>query len=62
MKEALINNSFNGHLIFASSYKEDSDSLYGKAKKESRIFLSNQLVNLRQIHWSYYSKCFWFFL
>ena len=46
LKEALINNSFNGHLIFASSYKEDSDSLYGKAKKESRIFLEQSISKL----------------
>lgn len=44
LKKALINTSFGGHLIFASSYQEDSDSLYGKAKKESRIFLE-QTVN-----------------
>ena len=32
LKESLINVSFKGHLIFASSLQEDSESLYGKAK------------------------------
>ena len=35
LKESLINVSYRGHLIFASSLQEDSESLYGKAKKES---------------------------
>ena len=43
MKEALVNTSFKGHLIFASSYQENSDSLYGKAKKESRVFLEKTI-------------------
>ena len=46
LKEALINTSFKGHLIFASSFKEDSDSLYGKAKKESRLFLEQTISEL----------------
>jgi len=46
LKESLINTSFKGHLIFASSFQEDSDSLYGKAKKESRIFLEQTLGEL----------------
>ena len=46
LKEALINSSFNGHLIFASSFQEDSDSMYGKAKKESRIFLEKTIGDL----------------
>ena len=46
LKESLINTSFKGHLIFASSFQEDSDSLYGKAKKESRIFLEQTIGDL----------------
>ena len=46
LKEALINSSFKGHLIFASSFQEDSDSLYGKAKKESRVFLEQTISEL----------------
>tara|TARA_X000001036_G_scaffold419933_1_gene440270 strand:+ start:952 stop:2067 length:1116 start_codon:yes stop_codon:yes gene_type:complete len=46
LNEALINCSFSGHLIFASSYQENSDSLYGKAKKESRIFLEQTISKL----------------
>jgi UDP-2-acetamido-2,6-beta-L-arabino-hexul-4-ose reductase len=47
LQEALINSSFKGHLIFASSFQEDSGSLYGKAKKESRIFLDQTISKLR---------------
>lgn len=47
LQEALINSSFKGHLIFASSFQEDSGSLYGKAKKESRIFLEQTISKLR---------------
>ena len=47
LKESLINVSFKGHLIFASSLQEDSESLYGKAKKESRIFLEQTISKLR---------------
>ena len=46
LKEALINSSFKGHLIFASSFQEDSGSLYGKAKKESRVFLEQTISEL----------------
>lgn len=46
LKEALNNSKFNGHLIFASSFQEDSDSLYGKAKKESRVFLEQTINDL----------------
>ena len=46
LKKALINTSFKGHLIFASSFQEDSDSLYGKAKKESRLFLEQTISEL----------------
>ncbi len=47
LKAALINTSFNGHLIFASSFQEDSDSIYGKAKKESRVFLEQTISKLK---------------
>ncbi len=46
LKEALIRSGFNGHLIFASSSQEDSASLYGRAKKESREFLEGALATL----------------
>ena len=46
LRKALINTSFKGHLIFASSFQEDSDSLYGKAKKESRLFLEQTISEL----------------
>lgn len=44
LKNALIRTKFKGHLIFASSSQEDSTSLYGLAKKESRIFLQQTLT------------------
>ena len=47
LKEALINSSFNGHLIFASSFQEDSGSMYGKVKKESRILLEQTIRKLK---------------
>ena len=46
LKEAILDSSFSGHLIFASSFQEDSDSLYGKAKKESRVFLEQTISEL----------------
>ena len=46
LKDALISTKFKGHLIFASSSQEDSTSLYGKAKKESRIFLEQTIKEL----------------
>jgi len=45
-KEALLHVNFNGHLIFASSAQEDANTLYGKAKKESRIFLEQTIKEL----------------
>ena len=39
LKKALINANFKGHLLFASSSQEKGDSVYGKAKKESRVLL-----------------------
>ena len=46
LKKALINANFNGHLLFASSSQEKGDSLYGKAKKESREFLEKTINSL----------------
>ena len=46
LKNTLINTKFKGHLIFASSSQEDSASLYGKAKKDSRIFLEQTIEEL----------------
>jgi UDP-2-acetamido-2,6-beta-L-arabino-hexul-4-ose reductase len=44
LKNTLIRTKFKGHLIFASSSQEDSASLYGLSKNESRVFLE-QTVN-----------------
>jgi UDP-2-acetamido-2,6-beta-L-arabino-hexul-4-ose reductase len=46
LNDALLSTKFKGHLIFASSSQEDSVSLYGKAKKESRIFLEHTTIEL----------------
>jgi UDP-2-acetamido-2,6-beta-L-arabino-hexul-4-ose reductase len=46
LNDALLSMKFKGHLIFASSSQEDSASLYGKAKKESRIFLKQTTIEL----------------
>ena len=46
LKKALINANFKGHLLFASSSQEKGDSLYGKAKKESREFLEKTINSL----------------
>lgn len=46
LKNTLIRTKFKGHLIFASSSQEDSASLYGKAKKDSRIFLEQTIEDL----------------
>lgn len=44
LKEAIEFSNFAGHLIFASSAQENSETLYGKAKKESRIFLKDAVA------------------
>ena len=46
LNDALLTAKFKGHLIFASSSQEDSKSLYGKAKKESRFFLEQTTIEL----------------
>jgi UDP-2-acetamido-2,6-beta-L-arabino-hexul-4-ose reductase len=46
LKKALINTNFKGHLLFASSSQEKGDSIYGKAKKESRLFLEETINSL----------------
>jgi len=46
LNDALLTAKFKGHFIFASSSQEDSTSLYGKAKKESRIFLEQTTTEL----------------
>lgn len=46
LKKALINANFKGHLLFASSSQEKGNSLYGKAKKESREFLEKTINSL----------------
>ena len=46
LKKALIDANFKGHLLFASSSQEKGDSLYGKAKKESRVLLEETINTL----------------
>jgi UDP-2-acetamido-2,6-beta-L-arabino-hexul-4-ose reductase len=44
LKEAIEISDFTGHLVFTSSAQENSETLYGKAKKESRIFLKDAVA------------------
>jgi UDP-2-acetamido-2,6-beta-L-arabino-hexul-4-ose reductase len=46
LKKALIDANFKGHLLFASSSQENGDSIYGKAKKESRVLLEDTINSL----------------
>ena len=46
LKEALLSTNFKGHLLFASTAQENGNSLYGKAKKESREFLEKTINSL----------------
>tara|TARA_B110000977_G_scaffold64573_1_gene87919 strand:+ start:301 stop:1413 length:1113 start_codon:yes stop_codon:yes gene_type:complete len=46
LKKGLINANFKGHLLFASSSQENGHSIYGKAKKESRVLLENTINSL----------------
>ncbi|MDC0479163.1 NAD-dependent epimerase/dehydratase family protein [Flavobacteriaceae bacterium] len=46
LKKALVNANFNGHLLFASSSQENGESIYGKAKKESRVLLEDTLNSI----------------
>ena len=46
LKKALIDANFKGHLLFSSSSKEKGDSIYGKAKKESRVLLEDTINSL----------------
>jgi len=46
IKKALIEANFKGHLLFASSSQEKGDSIYGKAKKESRLLLEDTINSL----------------
>ena len=46
LKKALINTNFKGLLLFASSSQENGDSIYGKAKKESRVLLEDTINSL----------------
>ena len=46
LKKALIEANFKGHLLFASSSQEKGDSIYGKAKKESRVLLEDTINSL----------------
>ena len=46
LKKALIDANFKGHLLFASSSQEKGGSIYGKAKKESRVLLEDTINSL----------------
>ena len=46
LKKALIDANFKGHLLFSSSSQEKGDSIYGKAKKESRVLLEDTINSL----------------
>ena len=46
LKKVLIEANFKGHLLFASSFQENGDSIYGKAKKASRILLEDTINSL----------------
>lgn len=46
LQKALIDANFKGHLLFASSSQEKADSIYGKAKKESRVLLEDTINTL----------------
>ena len=46
LKEALLSTNFKGYLLFASTAQENGNSLYGKAKKESREFLEKTINSL----------------
>jgi len=46
IKKALIKANFKGHLLFASSSQEKGGSIYGKAKKESRVLLEDTINSL----------------
>jgi len=46
LKKALVNANFKGHLLFASSSQENGHSIYGKAKKESRLLLEDTINSL----------------
>jgi len=46
LKGAIETANFKGHLLFASSYQEQGDSLYGKAKKESRVLLEKTINSI----------------
>ena len=41
LKKALVGARFQGQFLFASSSQENGDSIYGKAKKESRLLLED---------------------
>lgn len=47
LKKALVGARFQGQLLFASSSQENGDSIYGKAKKESRVLLEHTTNALR---------------
>ena len=46
LKKALVGARFQGQLLFASSAQENGDSIYGKAKKESRVLLEDTINSL----------------
>ena len=46
LKKALVDARYQGQLLFASSSQEKGDSIYGKAKKESRVLLEDTINSL----------------
>jgi UDP-2-acetamido-2,6-beta-L-arabino-hexul-4-ose reductase len=46
LNTALVATNFQGKLLFASSSQEKGDSVYGKAKKDSRILLEDTMSTL----------------
>ena len=46
LNKALLGAKFQGQLLFASSYQENEDSAYGRAKKSSRVLLEGTMNDL----------------
>ena len=46
LNKALLGAKFQGKLLFASSYQENENSVYGQAKKSSRIVLEDTMNDL----------------
>ena len=46
LNKALLGSKFRGQLLFASSYQENEDSAYGRAKRSSRVLLEGTMNDL----------------